>query len=134
MALASPKGNRELWVAVETTGWLIKVDTIKDEVTGRFPIGRRPNEPEITPDGRFLYVPVLGEGKWKVFDTVENRIAAEIPVNGFPHNTVVSEDGQRMYLAPYDMQMRSMADMIAENLPLTMNNFLYIADARRLTK
>lgn len=128
--LASPKDHRVLWVAVEDTGWLMKVDTVKDEVIGRFPIGRRPNEPEITPDGRFLYVPVLGEGKWKVFDTVENRIAAEIAVNGFPHNTAVSEDGQRMYLAPYDMQMRSMADMIAQNLPLTMNNLVYIADTR----
>ena len=64
--------------------------------------GKRPNEIDVTSDGRYIYLPAGGDCRYEVFDTVKEKIVAKIPVTGFPHNVVVSPDDRFMYLSAYD--------------------------------
>ena len=67
--IAAPASHRLLYVATEGDRGLTLVDTVKDEVVKKFNIfGERPNEIEITSDGRFLYMPARATGFYEVFN------------------------------------------------------------------
>lgn len=132
--VAAPKAEDVLWVATEGDGGLSAIDPVRDEVVAQYSFfGNRPNEIEITSDGRIIYVPVLGEGVYKVFDTVQKRIIATIPTDGYPHNVVVSADDRYMYLSPYDRGSTSAAKSAAQGLPTTLNKKIYIVDTNNHT-
>ncbi|MBM3774360.1 MAG: YncE family protein [Acidobacteria bacterium] len=127
--IAAPKAEDVLWVATEADGSLYAIDPARDEVTAHYDFfGYRPNEIEVTSDNRFVYVPVLGEGLYKVFDTVHKKIVAQIPTDGYPHNVVVSPDDRYMYLSPYDRGRNSPERSAAQGLPVTRNDRVYIVD------
>jgi YVTN family beta-propeller protein len=127
--IAAPKSQDVLYVSTEGDRSLTVIDPIKDEVITRYDIfGKRPNEIEITSDGRFLYVPALGDGVYEVFDSREKRIVARIPTDGFPHNVVVSPDDRTMYLSSYDRGKTSAEQTEAQGLPSTLNKKIYIVD------
>ena len=101
--IATPRSEEIIWVSTEGDNTLVVVDPRTDKVVKKYPgLGDRPNEIDVTPDGRFVYVPSLGGGVYEVFDTVKEEIVARIPTDGGPHNAVVSPDGQYMYLSPMD--------------------------------
>ncbi len=111
--LATPATEDILWVATEGDNTLVVVDPATDKVVKKYPVlGNRPNEIDITPDGRFVYVPIVREGVYEVFDTVKEEIVARIPTDGNPHNAVVSPDGKYMYFSP-----------------MGRNDKIYVADA-----
>ncbi len=57
--VASPDG-RLLYITVETSNELLKVDVATHEIIARVDVGPVPNEPTITNDGRFVFVPQRG--------------------------------------------------------------------------
>ena len=110
--IAAPRSQDILWVANEHDSTLTAVDPLTDKVIGTYSgFGGRLNEIEITPDGRFIYVPAYSDGTYEVFDTQKKKIIKRIPVKGKPHNVVTSSDGRRMYLSP-----------------LAPNNDIYVVD------
>jgi len=132
--IATPKKQDVLWVATERDGTLWAIDPVKDEVIEKYPIfGKRPNEIEVTSDGRFVYVPALGDGVYEVFDTQQKKIVARIPTDGYPHNVVVSPDDRYMYLSPYDRGKTPAEKVAAQGLPTSLNKKVYIVDARTHT-
>ncbi len=132
--IAAPKAEDVLWVATEGDRTLTAVDPIKDEVIAKYPIfGRRPNEIEITSDGRYIYLPALGDGVYEVFDTVQKKIIARIPTDGYPHNVVVSPDDRYMYLSPYDRGKTPAEKVAAQGWPTSLNKKIYIVDTRTHT-
>jgi len=78
---------------------LVWVNARTYEVTHRLQIGPKPNEPECTPDGKWIYVP-CNDGKYWVIDGHEKKVATTIQTGGRPHNTTISSDGKTMYLSP----------------------------------
>src|SRR5437867_3793435 len=129
--IAAPTSQDVLYIATEGDQSVEVIDPARDVVTARYPIfGKRPNEIEVTPDGRYLYVPCLGAGEYQVFDTREKRIVARLKTDGFPHNTVVSPDGRWMFLSPYDRGGTSEESARKQGLPTSLNRKLYIADTR----
>jgi YVTN family beta-propeller protein len=129
--IAAPSSQDVLYIATEEDQSIEVIDPVRDVVTARYPIfGKRPNEIEVTPDGRFLYVPCLGAGEYQVFDTREKKIVARLKTDGYPHNTVVSPDGRFMYLSPYDRGATSEESVRKQGLPTSLNRKLYIADTR----
>ena len=89
-----------LYVATEgEDSGLTVVDAVADKAVKRFRVfGERPNEIDVTSDGRYLYLPARGDCCYEVFDTVNEEIVAKIPVTGLPHKVVVSPDDRFMYL------------------------------------
>jgi len=127
--IAAPKSQDFLYVSTEGDRGLTVIDPAKDEIVAQYHIfGERPNEIDITSDGRFLYVPALVAGVVEVFDTRQKRIVARVPTDGFPHNVVVSPDDRLMYLSPYDRGKTSAEQAKAQGLPTTLNKKIYIVD------
>ena len=111
--IATPRSQDVLYVSFEgdrrnpASSGLTVVDPVKDEVITEYRLfGLRPNEIEVTSDGRYLYVPARGNGVYEVFDTVQEKIIARIPVDGFPHNVVVSPDDRYMYLSAHGLNKK----------------------------
>ena len=115
--LATPSTEDILYVSTEGDNTLVVVDPATDWIVKKYPVlGNRPNEIDVTPDGRFVYAPIVRDGVFEVFDTVAEKIVARIPTDGWPHNAVVSPDGTHMYLSP-----------------LGDNDKIYVADTRTHT-
>jgi DNA-binding beta-propeller fold protein YncE len=51
----------------------------------------------VSPDGKTLYAPVLGQPKWVVADAASGAPIATIDKPGTAHNTLFSDDGARVY-------------------------------------
>ena len=59
--------------------------------------GRGTDRVAVSPDGRTLYAPVLGQPKWIVADAATGAAIASIDKPGTAHNTLFSDDGSRVY-------------------------------------
>lgn len=99
--VAVPAARDRMYISTEGDDSLVVVDLLHDRVLARYHVlGHRPNEIEVTADGRLVYVPASADGEYEVFDTKLERIVARIPTDGAPHNVVVSPDDRYMYLSP----------------------------------
>jgi|TARA_Y100000310_G_scaffold270358_2_gene284137 YVTN family beta-propeller protein len=130
--IAAPRSQDVLYIATEFDNGLTVIDPVKDEVIKKYKIfGNRPNEIDVTSDGRFVYLPILGHGVYEVFDTLEEKIVARIATNGFPHNVVMSPDDRYAYLSPMD-RGRTPAEAVAQGgFPTTLNEKIYVVDVSR---
>jgi YVTN family beta-propeller protein len=132
--IAAPAAQDTLYVATEGDNSLAVVNTVNDSVIRTYSgFGRRPNEIDVTADGRFVYVPALGDGIYEVFDTVEEKIIQRIHTDGLPHNVVISPDDRYMYLAPMEMPPRRAKELTAQGFPTSNNRKIYVTDARTHT-
>ncbi len=127
--VASPDSQKLLYVTIEGTDKLVVVDTQQDKVVKEYDfIGTRPNEHDITSDGRIVYLPILGDGIYQVFDTEKEAVIAEIPTDGFPHNVVFSPDDKYAYLSPMDRGFMSAKGAESQGYQSSLNNKIYIVD------
>ena len=127
--IAAPASQDVLYIATEFDSGLTVVDPVHDIVVKKYNVfGDRPNEIDVTSDGRFIYFPLFAAGVYEVFDTVKEEIVARIPTDGTPHNAVVSPDDRFMYLSPMDRGNATAEQMERRGMPSTENNKIYIAD------
>jgi YVTN family beta-propeller protein len=127
--IAAPRSQDLLYISTEHDNGLTVIDTRTDTVLKKYPIfGNRPNEIDITSDGRFIYAPILKDGVYQVFDTVAEKIVAEFPTDGLPHNAVISPDDRFAYLSPMDRGKTPALIIAAAGYPSSENDKIYIAD------
>ena len=62
----------------------------------RIPIGKRPNNVAITPNGRHVYVCIREESWVDVVDTASMEKIKSVPVGKYPHNVYMSPEGKWM--------------------------------------
>ena len=72
------------------------VDLPTSKVIRRVPLGRRPNNLAITPDGRRVYVCIRGESWVDIVDTASLAVVKSVPVGRAPHNVYCTPDGRWM--------------------------------------
>jgi YVTN family beta-propeller protein len=65
-------------------------------VIRRVPIGKRPNNVAITPDGRRVYVCIREESWVDIVDTASLEKVKSVPVGKNPHNVYMSPEGKWM--------------------------------------
>ena len=101
--LAYLESTNTVYVSIEKYGeekgeilW-INADTY--EIEKRTEVGSGPHEIEITPDGKYIYVPCKHNHYW-VIDGETTEFITKIKTGGRPHNVKVSNDGNYMYLSP----------------------------------
>ncbi|MBD3648775.1 MAG: YncE family protein [Pseudomonadales bacterium] len=127
--IAAPASQDILYVATEFDNGLAVIDTVQDKLIRKYSIfGARPNEIDVTSDGRFVYLPILQHGVYEVFDTREERIVQRIATRGFPHNVVISPDDRFAYLSPMDRGNMPAEDLSAAGYPTTLNDRIYVVD------
>ncbi len=127
--IAAPRSQDVLYIATEFDNSLAVIDPARDVVVKKHSIfGNRPNEIDITSDGRYVYLPILGHGVYEVFDTESEAIVARIATNGFPHNAVISPDDKFAYLSAMDRGLASAEVLSERGLPTTLNDKIYVVD------
>ncbi len=128
--IAAPRSHKLLYVATEGKDHGVTVvDPVSDKAVAKYAVfGKRPNEIDITSDGRYLYLPARGECRYEVFDTVNQSLIAKIPVSGYPHNVVVSPDDRFMYLSAYDRGSLSVENARKAGECTTLNKKIYVVD------
>ena len=95
-AAAAPDGSR-LYVSSEATQTLDVVDMTTRGVIARLPLTGRPNNIDISPDGRKVYVAINAQpGAINVFDTTTLEMVSNIANNGGVHNVYVTPDGRHI--------------------------------------
>lgn len=127
--IASPASQKLLYVSTEGDNGMAVIDTHNDKIIKKYSVfGGRPNEIDVSSDGRIVYIPVLADGRYEVFDTEKEEIIAAIETDGFPHNVVISPDGKFAYLSAMDRGRISAEALRAQNLPTSLNNKIYVVD------
>jgi len=92
-AAAAPDGSR-LYISSEATQTLDIVDMETRSVIRSLPLTGRPNNIDISPDGRKVYVAInANPGSINVFDTRSLEMVSDISNNGGVHNVYVTPDG-----------------------------------------
>lgn len=129
--IAARRSQDVLYVSTEFDNGLAVIDPVRDRLVKKYNIfGNRPNEIDVTGDGRFVYLPILGHGVYEVFNTVEERIVDRIATNGFPHNVVISPDDRFAYLSPMDRGNAPAEAVSKAGFPTTLNDSIYVVDTR----
>ena len=88
-----------VFLSLERSNEVIRVDAATHKVTGRVGVGRKPHEIECTPDGHFVYVPCANK-HWWIINGQTMEVIEQLPTEGRPHNTLITPDHQWMILAP----------------------------------
>jgi YVTN family beta-propeller protein len=65
------------------------IDTRSDSLVATIPVGQRPWNMALTPDGRHLYVANGRSNSVSVIDTASNQRVADIPVGELPWGVVI---------------------------------------------
>lgn len=130
--IAAPASQDRLYIANEGgKNGLVVVDPASGEVIERHEgFGDRPGEIEVTPNGKFVYVPAKGDGVYRVFETRLQRIVAVIPTDGQPHNVVATPDNRSMILASMDGNGLSPEKLAEAGLPTSDNEKIYVVETR----
>lgn len=101
---------------------LIAIDLATDKILWRKNLGKYPDSSDITPDGKYIYMPYRDEDNWKVISAADGSVVATIPVargknyddspigSIGPHNTWVDRDGKHVYLEVLTMPYVYRAD------------------------
>lgn len=90
--------RRWLYITVETTHELLKVDVATDAVVARAKVGPVPNEPTISANGRYVFVPQRGGAQTDVVDTETMAVVKSLPAGREQHNTYTSADGREVFV------------------------------------
>ena len=94
--VASPDG-RTLYITLEASNEVIKVDVATHEILARAAVGDVPNEPTLSADGRHIFVPLRGAGGTDVVDTETMTRIKSLPTGAGGHNAYLSPDGRWVY-------------------------------------
>lgn len=85
--------RRTLYITVETTHELLKVDAATNEIVARVRVGPVPNEPTISNDGRYVFVPQRAGDQTDVVETEAMTVVKTLPVGREEHNAYTAADG-----------------------------------------
>lgn len=90
--------RRWLYITVETTNELLKVDVATDAIVARTKVGPVPNEPTISANGRYVFVPQRAGTDCDVVDTETMTVVKSLPVGREEHNSYTSSDGREVFV------------------------------------
>jgi len=87
-----------LYVADPSANMVSVVDTSSDTVTATIPVGSRPYDAAITPDGSQVLVANQGDGTVSVISTATDAVTATINVPGGVRSVAIDPAGQYAYV------------------------------------
>jgi DNA-binding beta-propeller fold protein YncE len=90
--------RRWIYITVETTNELLKVDVRSDSIVARARVGPVPNEPTISANGRYVFVPQRAGTETDVVDTETMTVVKSLPVGREEHNAYTSADGREVFV------------------------------------
>jgi len=92
-------GTRELWVACESSGTVVIVDTATRKAIAEIPSGGQPTDVAFSPDGTRVYVSNRLDDSVAVFDAAARRLVKTVPVGDEPHGLLTDRSGRTLFVA-----------------------------------
>jgi YVTN family beta-propeller protein len=93
-----PPGTSYLLISCEYDGRVIKVDWKKMKVLGTLPVGGKPVDVKLTPDGRRFFVANQGLSGVSVVDPATMKVTKFIPTGAGAHGMAISRDTTHVYV------------------------------------
>lgn len=93
---AYPGPDGTLFAVSEVSNELAAINVASRQLLWTLPIGNRPSEVLVTPDGRRAYVSIRNEDKVKVIDLQARTITGETVVGTQPDTLVLTPDGRML--------------------------------------
>lgn len=92
-----PDGNL-LFVTVESDHTLRLVDTKTGQITTTIKLTGRPNECAVTPDGRYVAIPIRDGNSVDIVDVTQKKIVKVLPIKE-PHNAVSTASNRYLFVS-----------------------------------
>lgn len=92
-----PDGNL-LFVTVESDHTLRLIDTRTGQTKATIKLSGRPNECAVTPDGRYVAVPIRDGDRVDIVDVMQQKVVKVLPIKE-PHNAVSTASNRYLFVS-----------------------------------
>jgi YVTN family beta-propeller protein len=96
--LALRPDGKTLFVTVESDHTLRIVDTVTGETKATIKLTGRPNECAVTPDGRYVAVPIRDGDSVNIVDVMQQKVVKVLPIKE-PHNAVSTASNRYLFVS-----------------------------------
>jgi YVTN family beta-propeller protein len=96
--LALRPDGKMLFVTVESDHTLRFVDTTTSQVTATIKLTGRPNECAVTPDGKYVAVPIRDGDSVNIVDVLQQKVVKVLPIKE-PHNAVSTNSNRYLFVS-----------------------------------
>jgi len=107
---------------VGESGEVIAVDPLTHEIRWRLELDGMPHHMTVSPDNRYVFVPLFDRLWCAVVDTKEQAVVQMIPVGWGGHGTLLSPDQERLYIGSMMMDHIMVVD-VGTRLPVDRITF-----------
>jgi YVTN family beta-propeller protein len=90
--------GKRLFVTVETDNTLRIIDTATSQTIGTVKVSGRPNQCAVTPDGKYVAVPIRDGDRVDVVDVTQQKIVKALPIKE-PHNALNTGSNRYIYVS-----------------------------------
>ncbi len=96
--LALRPDGKMLFVTVESDHTLRFVDTSTGQITATIKLTGRPNECAVTPDGKYVAVPIRDGDSVNIVDVLQQKVVKVLPIKE-PHNAVSTASNRYLFVS-----------------------------------
>jgi YVTN family beta-propeller protein len=96
--LALRPDGKQLFVTVESDHTLRFVDTTTNQITATIKLSGMPNECAVTPDGRYVAVPIRDGDSVEIVDVMQQKVVKALPIKE-PHNAVSTDSNRYLFVS-----------------------------------
>ena len=108
--LAVRADGQLLVVTVESDHSLRFIDAKAQQLTGVVKLSGKPNQCAITPDGRYVVLPIRDGGKVDIVDAQQKKVVKELPIQE-PHNAVNNGSNRYMFVSSMGSNQINVIDL-----------------------
>jgi len=108
--LAAQGDGRRLFVTTEADHALKIVDTTTNKIIGTVQLQGRPNQVAVTPDGKYVAVPIRDRDSVDVVDVSQRKIVKVLPIKE-PHNTLNIGSNRYLYVSSMGSHQINVIDL-----------------------
>ncbi|HLW53599.1 MAG TPA: cytochrome D1 domain-containing protein [Candidatus Angelobacter sp.] len=108
--IAVRQDGRVAYTTIESEHTLKSLDCATGKVLSTLALPGRPNQCAVTPDGKFVAVPIFDGDSVQIVDTTSMRIVKALPVK-MPHNCLNAGNNQHMFVTSIRGNQVNMIDL-----------------------
>lgn len=108
--IAAPAGGRVVYTTIELEKALKRLDSSTGKVLGSVACPGRPNQCAVTPNGKFVAVPIFDGDSVQIVDAENMRVLKSLPVK-MPHNCLNAGNNQHMFVTSIRGNQVNMIDL-----------------------
>ena len=108
--LALGHDGKLLFVTVESDHTLRIVDTITGQTRATIKLTGRPNECAVTPDGKYVAVPIRDGDSVNIVDVAKQKVVKVLPIKE-PHNAVSTASNRYMFVSSMGSNAVNVVDL-----------------------